>query len=162
MKPFFLICFILLSGQISLVAQELERQVIGSSFGIFESEEGVQIEWIAGQTNTSTLDENSITLTQGFLQPLFFGLSNKIQNKLPQLSIQIFPNPFKNWLALKGQSLLSITRAQVISATGQVVVDKEGIIPELWETSSWPSGLYFIQFFQMNQAYQPILLLKNE
>lgn len=162
MRLIFLIYFFLLSDRIDLLGQDLERQVIGSSFGSFESVGGVKMEWLTGQTITATFTENDISLTQGFLQPILPTLVNNIFNELPQLPIRIYPNPFQDWLSIKGEKLLSITRVQVISGTGQIISDTEGFIPELWDTSFWPSGLYFVQFFQKNQAYQPFLLIKNE
>lgn len=93
MKPIFFILSCALSSQIA--AQSLERTVVANSGGLHP-----QLEWTVGEAVIHAATDNTVTLTQGFIQGDLI-ISSLDEVSQFEFECSIYPNPFMDALVIQ-------------------------------------------------------------
>lgn len=142
------------------ITQSLERSAIVSSFGNFNSPDGVIIDWNIGQLFVNTITENNKYLTQGFLQPIIVNPINSYKELPLPNSIKVFPNPVHSLFTIDGLEEVVLTKAILFSVEGVPVLEKNSNIESIWNLDLLSPGIYFLKFFAGNMHYPSITIVK--
>lgn len=145
---------------ITAFTQSIERSAIVSSFGNFNSPDGIIIDWNIGQLFVNTIIENNKFLTQGFLQPIIVNPINSYKELPLSTSIKVVPNPVNSWFAIDGLKEVVLTKAILFSVEGVPVMEKNSNIESIWNLDLLSPGIYFLKFFAGNMHYPSITIVK--
>lgn len=121
MKTRFISFLFLTAISASLTGQE----VIATTGGIQEDENGNSISFTLGETISSTLTNgDGITLTQGFQQPSFT-ISTVAENHDIDYSIKAYPNPADDYIILEVDKVsYNDTRFKLFDLNGRLLKEK--------------------------------------
>jgi len=122
MKRLFTI--ILLSFSFSAFSQQLSPEVISSGGDHFQNGD-LSLSWTIGETVISTLESDYI-LTQGFHQD-FFIITAVDEQKLENISVNIFPNPTPDYINIEWRSdskTVENISIQLLDANGRLIIEK--------------------------------------
>lgn len=81
-----------------LPGQSLQPTVVGSA-GAFGAHASASLSWTTGESQTETYSGSSAMLTQGFHQPAY--VITAIESAVPDVSVQLYPNPATEFVHLK-------------------------------------------------------------
>ena len=148
-----ILCILLFS--VSIFAQSIERQLIGSAGGN-ETTSDFLLDWTFGETFIAYDNTLIGDYKEGFLQPL---------NDLPQLTEEeietndetvlhspavVFPNPFNDGFTFQlNQIESSDIQLTILDYSGKVLLSKvlkAGQLSFDFKLEEHPTGLYFLQF----------------
>ena len=123
---------------LSVNAQQLSPQVL-SSAGADHSDSTAMISYTIGESLTTTIQDNTNILTQGFQQP-----SIKVTGiaSVADLSVRIYPNPNASFINIESDYELTYSLYDVdgkLVTEGQV--DKKGIL----DMSAYAAATYMLR-----------------
>lgn len=159
MKTRFISFLFLTAISASLTGQE----VIATTGGIQEDENGNSISFTLGETISSTLTNgDGITLTQGFQQPSFT-ISTVAENHDIDYSIKAYPNPADDYIILEVDKVsYNDTRFKLFDLNGRLLKEKpiSGTKTTI-SFSGFTSGLYYLHVVENRQVINVITILKK-
>ena len=97
MKRILLFVFLLPFG-LSVQSQSIDNDVVATAGTHFDNVCGVKLSWTLGEAVTSTVNDGSWIITQGFHQPWGQGVVAVEDPKPAQVSLHVYPNPMDNEL----------------------------------------------------------------
>ncbi len=124
----------------ALLAQSIERQVIGST-GATLSNGSTTMSFTIGEVATTSLNDGTYTFNQGFQQGEPSGtLHIKTENRL---NVTLYPNPTKNAFYING--LLKKGTLNIYDVAGKKVLQKQNINDnQAINISELSAGVYLI------------------
>ncbi len=155
MKHFFNFCIcVFIAG--TIMAQSIERQVIGIGSGV-DSNTELYLEWSMGESFVDLHSTNFGLVTEGFIQPEVFDQKYFVSADLKSLAhkdgffVEIYPNPVNDVLTLKlTEAVPASCYTRVLDMTGKVLLSKLfpfGSFEQEINMNSFDSGFYIIQLF---------------
>lgn len=167
MKGLILISFLL--GSISIKAQTIEKQVIGSLGGI-SSGGSYSVDCTVGETVVDTFSSGSILLYQGYHHPTDSLNSTSISEIKLTAQVVLFPNPTtaNTTLRVSGASLSTNLSIQVYSLEGKLISTSKMTVNKAIhsETSidlgSESAGVYLVRITDVNSLYTQSLRLVKQ
>lgn len=150
-KALLRICLIIF-GWISLVrfsAQEVSPVVIGSA-GESIDFESFNFSFTVGETAIFTLENEGISLLQGFHQPNYF-LDVKVIENDPDHLIQLYPNPTDGLVEIKFPAAISQLRLDCLDLAGKTLFSKKVNAQDnrVW-VNTLEAGVYVIRLRDQN------------
>ncbi len=150
--------FILISIPTFLWGQSIERQVIASA-GSSSSIANISLEWTLGEGFVETLENNSLTLSQGFHQGAISTTSVVYFQK--EVHLKFIPNPATQTISLQStwNQPLDI---RISDLYGRIVLKEKGLLNgHAVPIEKLTSGTYFIQISSKRQKIASQILLKQ-
>jgi len=141
-------CFILLFSYACLSAQNISQQVLNSN-GKTVSLKTIELSWSVGEPATATLNNSTIILTQGFLQPDVHIHNSGIETINVSSDISVFPNPVHDQLFIRGNSDI-IENMCLYNALGQRILEQR-FESQILDMSILKPGIYFINLTTHDQ-----------
>jgi len=134
-------------------AQQIDRQVIAAVGGSGNAG-GIQADYTAGESLTSTLSGSGLMLTQGFHQPEGTGDVHVPGVRPVSIRFSLYPSPADNYIHLQANAAApEEIRLSVTAATGAVVYrqaqaasaypEYSGAIP----VAAYAAGVYFLNIY---------------
>ncbi len=158
MKHILLTCFIL-TFSLYFFGQTISTDVIVSAGGEFKNT-NAQISWTLGDFQTATFSENSVVLTQGFLQSNLTITGILDMEESQDIKIKVFPNPVKDILNIEIQSSEnSVIQWELINQTGKIIKagnNSQNLSHSQIRFSSYNYGVYFIRTFKKDGSYMKV------
>ena len=155
MKKPHLLPIIILFFTSTLIAQSLERELIGAAGGN-NTDDQILLAWTLGEPFTTFNNVSSGTFKEGFLQPYNWNLNledpgvENVYTFSDKISAKVFPNPFKETFTFQiSQARKTDTQLSVLDYSGKVLLKKilpSGSLKTEWTMKNYPSGLYLLQF----------------
>ncbi|MCH2236213.1 MAG: T9SS type A sorting domain-containing protein [Crocinitomicaceae bacterium] len=122
----------------------MPKTVIGNAGDYFAHLQFGNIHWTVGEIATSNF-YGELELGEGFHQTYYDLVVNTINQKPIAWKVKVFPNPTTNQLNIETRDSKHI-KAQLFSATGQLVLAKEEVSQETQLiVSHLPAGTYWLR-----------------
>lgn len=142
-----------------LAIQAQQHEVIASAGDYFKNSNGA-LSWTIGEVITESLNGSNVSLGQGFQQTNI--VITEIQKPLlNDISVDVFPNPTNDYLNVK-TAKEPFLKYQLVDMNGKII--EQNII----ENSNYKisvkyllKGIYFIKFFDNNNAVKTYKIIKN-
>ncbi|MEO0895921.1 MAG: T9SS type A sorting domain-containing protein [Bacteroidota bacterium] len=134
-----------LASLLSLQAQSLSRQVIGTA-----GSDNPQLSYTVGETVIQTAVSGSFILTQGFQQPDQLAVNNE---KTIQVSVdyKLYPNPSHDWMVLELSSTKDLDlKIDIVDMAGRLVEKDQGMkvsgtASQQFDVSNFAAGSYLLR-----------------
>ena len=110
--------FIILTLTLSMYGQSLDREVIGSTGGVFNFSTG-SISSTVGETIIATIENNSFSVAQGYQQSINHNVAIR---KIQVENLKIWPNPTLSMLHFELPNTVSTFNYEVYDNMGKVVL----------------------------------------
>ncbi|MDC7240182.1 MAG: T9SS type A sorting domain-containing protein [Spirochaetales bacterium] len=144
---------ILLVIPIYSLGQSIDRQVVSTAGGTFESS-SISISWTLGELAIGTFSVGDIMLTQGFHQGSLE--VNSIEDIELNFKLKAYPNPVTDFLVIETDRLGVFF--QIVDSNGKVLLNGniENETQEI-DFTNFTSGFYFL-WIEGNQTHK---IIKN-
>jgi hypothetical protein len=114
---------------------------------------GFELAWVAGEPVVSTLSNNDLQVSQGYLQSAHL-LTTSAEELSFFADIKVFPNPSAGFITVASDGLQAMT-GRLSDALGRQVLHFQNIsAAEQIDLSRLPTGTYFLQLFNQQQGFQ--------
>lgn len=133
-------------------AQELSPVLIGSGGGV-NTVGKVTLSYSLGETVTTTINNSSNTLTQGFQQGSILLVSNQENNELGT-AVSMFPNPAQSFVQINSRQVLNNASLRLYSTNGKKILDQRlpnDLTDQIVDLTAVAPGLYHLQVIQSSQ-----------
>lgn len=142
-------------------SQRLARQSV-NSLGSGSMAGSTVIRQTVGQPYLgSSVRSNGLVIRPGFQQPTSFTIS---EQKMADLSLDVFPNPATEVLTLRAEKLLEEVTVSVVDLNGVEVLRKNfsTFDSHQIECSHWTRGIYLITLTRQDRVQYTAKLLINK
>lgn len=137
-------------------AQSVSSSLVSSAGGSFY-QIYAKMDWAIGETVIETYNANNNYMTHGFIQGSNTSLNSIDEKRLANISLKVFPNPFKTELQINfvGISNLQKPSVQIFNILGMEVYNKTNLSTEnKIELNQLSAGIYLLKVEVDNQLYQ--------
>lgn len=141
-----------------LLAQDIERNVVGSAGAYYDNVLFGSLHWTVGEMAVSRF-ETTLQLDEGFHQ-LYYDLLVEVEDLPPAWDVNVYPNPTVNWVKLDFppdqvvDALLYTAEGQLLYQTTQV---QSGSSLDL---STYPEGTYLLRLIDEWHNSHTVRILK--
>ncbi|MES2592240.1 MAG: T9SS type A sorting domain-containing protein [Bacteroidota bacterium] len=158
MKNFFFSLFLLYAINYS-VAQSLAPDVISSSGNSFVSGNN-QLDWTLGETVTSSLNNSSNLLTQGFHQNAL--MVTALDNYDVSYSATVFPNPTVDMVQIQFATANENNTIELYSPEGKLLLTQSSNYNALSQIdmSKYSNGTYLLKLKNKNSKGKTYQIVK--
>jgi|GEM_PF-3720329 len=143
-----LILLLVLLAPMALLAQTMERQVVGAGGGFVQTPAG-SLHWTAGEMAVSARSAAGTYWGEGFHQVWVAPtVSTGGPNDAPAISLTVYPNPAADYLRVASDALLQV---QLFDLSGRPVSDLVAVngTTEL-DLANLPARFYLLRAFDEN------------
>jgi len=148
MKKIKIKLFITIIFPLTIISQEIQREVISSQGESVELDSGIYVTQTIGQHSIASYSIDNLTVQQGYQQSFWNSLINSNEEFNIMLDITFYPNPTTDYVNFNFSNLESSDlNVLVFDYAGRVLIttkiDIENYKTKL-DLSSLPSGSYLI------------------
>jgi hypothetical protein len=117
-------------------------------------------DWYGGPLGLGCFYSNDIKIFQSELSKEYgvCELNTSVINDSQKDEIRIYPNPFRNYINIKGETSIKISRIELLNVNGQILISKEtennsGSLHEILEISEIECGIYYLRIISDDYIY---------
>lgn len=155
MKKLFIIFFFPFSFS-SLYSQSISPVLISSS-GNYFSNSNNSLSWSLGEVVIESFENNQISLTQGFHQPVQLIITNFDNTSNLNYNIKVYPSPASDFLTIENNTAQLGAEVQILSSDGKIVQYKKmNGSSETINIQSLPAGTYICLIHYKNSTLKKL------